>query len=200
MKYLKSYKLFESIDIKPFDESIFQELIDEGATYTYIPLPDGHFCVEIKDCEDEILFNKAIKKLNMDVKSRYSKVREEYYIFDMGSIDKFKYLIEDLKMTKDKAGDLWFKEDGATNDRVLIQQGLKSDYCWVKYDKIWSVFESYFNTTGAAPSYGVPVLAGLVASLTYKVNQGFMSNLIEEVFGFRPLIPSANKDHNLARL
>src|ERR1035437_9026908 len=128
MKYLKSYKLFESIDIKPFDESIFQELIDEGATYTYIPLPDGHFCVEIKDCEDETLFNKAIKKLNMDVKSRYSKVRDNYYIFDMDCVNKFKYLIKDLNKYYDN-GNLIFKEDGATNDRVLIQQGLKSDYC-----------------------------------------------------------------------
>src|ERR1035437_8840913 len=156
MKYLKSYKLFESIDIKPFDESIFQELIDEGATYTYIPLPDGHFCVEIKDCEDETLFNKAIKKLNMDVKSRYSKVREEYYIFDMGSIDKFKYLIEDLKMTKDEAGDLWFKRDGVS----LMRQDLKNKIFWVEAEQIWSVFESYFHTQ--------PL-----------VNQGFMSNLVE---------------------
>jgi hypothetical protein len=58
MKYLKPYELFESIDAKPFDESIFQELMDD-ASCNFIPLPEGsdsrYFCIEITDCEDETM-------------------------------------------------------------------------------------------------------------------------------------------------
>ena len=161
MKYLKSYKLFESI--KPFDESIFQELMDE-ASYNFISLPGGHFCIEIKDCDDETMVSKAVKKLNLDIECRYSKVEKNYYIFDMGAINKFKCLIEDLKMKKYNNGDLIFKKDTV----VLMHQ--ENGYIWVKFCEIWSVFEYYFHTEP-------------------RVNRGFMSNLIEEVFKFRPLTP-----------
>ena len=56
MIYLKSYKLFEGLI--PFDESIFQELMDD-ASCNFIPLPEGsdsrYFCIEITDCEDETM-------------------------------------------------------------------------------------------------------------------------------------------------
>ena len=50
------YKLFEGLI--PFDESIFQELMDD-ASCNFIPLPEGsdsrYFCIEITDCEDETM-------------------------------------------------------------------------------------------------------------------------------------------------
>ena len=175
MRHLKHYKLFESV--KPFDESIFQELIDEGASYNFISLTNGHFCIEITDCEDESMINKAVKKLNLDIElnaeCRYSKVEKNYYIFDMCAINKFKCLIEDLKMNR-YYSDLIFKKGTV----VFIHQNLEDKCLWVKTDQIL-YFESYLRTQQITGNYE----AG------FRIEQGLMSNLVEEVFGFRPISP-----------
>jgi hypothetical protein len=163
MKFLKSFKLFESTESvdHPILDFLY-DLSDEGIDVKLLPVKENHIAIGIGDC-DESEVSKIINRINDsgDFEVRYTKVGEVYYVFDYELIKKFLYLIKDLK----RVGN-----DFVDGSEILMRQDSKNGYFRVRYSKIWSIFESFFPGN-------------------YKYQQGFMSSLVEEAFKFRPLTP-----------
>jgi hypothetical protein len=179
MRYLKSYKIFEDSDesINSGEDLIdyFYDLTDENVEYEFEQLKNKHFLIKLSNVQEnkEDLIKSIVSRINTSksIKLRYSKVENNYYIFDLDLINKFKYLIEDLEMIKDN-GNIIFKN---SDNEILMKQNLKKRYLYVSYLRIWSKFESYFPDPSPDPNF--------------EDQRGFMSNLVEEVFKFRPSTP-----------
>jgi hypothetical protein len=178
MKYLKHYKIFEDSDesINSGEDLIdyFYDLTDENVEYEFKQLKNKHFLIKLSNVQEnkENLIKSIVSRINKSksIKLRYSKViylgENNYYIFDLDLINKFKYLIEDLEMIKDN-GNVIFKN---SDNEILMKQNLKKRYLYVSYSRIWSKFVSHFPDN-------------------FEDQRGFMSNLVEEVFKFRPSTP-----------
>ncbi len=165
MRYLKSYKLFESNKSADFNyKDYFYDITDNGIDIEFISFPDNHFCIKINgESEDMVKSCIIAMELNESIELRYSKVLDNFYIFDNQLVNKFIYLIKDLKMEKLSNGDVqWLNAD----NKIVMYQDQKYQFVEVSYNKVWSFFRSYLETQ-------------------IEVERGFMACLIEEAFKFR---------------
>ena len=163
MKYLKSYKLFESdsyIEVRESIDYILINLRDEGIEYDIVEYPKiGMFEITIYEVENSLV-NSEIKRLLGYVSEegyksfvgKHIPVENSNESRDMMIVsllkpndltDKLeKYFLDTInscvvKTSKDFPDDrFWVNKEGT----IIFRQDPKNGYFWCKYDPFWSFF------------------------------------------------------------